>query len=61
MNQDEFDQLKPDDLYTSNDAFSIPDDFELEGYPPTEDPFSKYSTEDPPALIACVACLSYST
>jgi len=51
VNQDEFEHLTPAD-YADHDAFSTPDD--LEGYPQAEDRFLKYS-EDPPALIACVA------
>jgi len=56
VNQDEYGQLTPEG-YTNIDAFSTPDG--LESYSPTHDPFLSCS-EDPPALIACVAYLSYS-
>ena len=46
------------DGYISDDVFTVSDD--LESYSPTQDPFLKYS-QDPPALIACVTCLSHRT
>ena len=56
-NQDEFDHLTPEG-YTNINAFSTPDDPESRSpVLAAEDPFSKYS-DDPPALIACVAFLS---
>jgi len=50
VNQDKFEHLSLDD-YSSDDPFSMSDD--PEGYSPAEDPFFK-SSQDPPALIACV-------
>ena len=57
-------QLVSRDMSTPNgcagdDAFSMADDLESCSQTPVENPFSKYS-DDPPALIACVAFLSDS-
>ena len=57
LDKDEFEHVTPED-YATIDGFSTPDG--VESYSPSEDPFLKYS-EDPPALIACVAYLSHGT
>jgi hypothetical protein len=59
-NQDEPDHHITDG-YASDEAFSTVSD-DLESYAPAGDSFLKYSKlEDPPVLIACVACLSHGT